>query len=107
MIQSFHAHIYYDPQSREVAAEVREAIERQFTVTMGRWHDKPVGPHPQSMYQVAFEPDQYSALTQWLMLNRRDLTVLVHPNTGDDIGDHRDYPFWMGRVLPLDLEKLT
>ncbi|HJU11943.1 MAG TPA: DOPA 4,5-dioxygenase family protein, partial [Candidatus Binataceae bacterium] len=51
-IHGYHAHIYYDENSREIATRIRSAIERSFQVVMGRWRDEPVGPHPQSMYQV-------------------------------------------------------
>ena len=40
------------------------------------------------------------------MLNRRGLTVLVHPETGHDLEDHRDRALWMGRVLDLRLDVL-
>ena len=36
------------------------------------------------------------------MLNRRGHAVLVHPNTGDGLADHRDYPLWLGERLALD-----
>ena len=38
------------------------------------------------------------------MLNRRGLTVFVHPETSDSLADHRDHAVWMGRMLPLKLE---
>lgn len=56
-IVGFHAHIYFDNDSRDAAARVREGLA-QFEVQLGRWHDKPIGPHPQAMYQVAFLPPQ-------------------------------------------------
>ena len=59
-IIGYHAHIYYDPQTRESAARVREALG-QFDVRLGRWHDRPVGPHPKSMYQVVFTPEELEA----------------------------------------------
>ena len=37
------------------------------------------------------------------MLNRRGLTVFLHPNTGAALEDHRDWPIWMGEMLLLDL----
>jgi DOPA 4,5-dioxygenase len=58
------------------------------------------------MYQVAFAPDQFAQVVPWLMLNRNGLDVLVHPNTGDDLGDHRDRALWLGEKLPLNLEFL-
>jgi hypothetical protein len=40
----------------------------------------------------------------WLMLNRDGLTVLLHPETGDDYVDHTDHAAWFGSMLPLRLE---
>jgi Dopa 4,5-dioxygenase family len=56
MIKHYHAHIYYDPAlTRDRAALLRERVAAAFPAgTLGRWHDAPVGPHPQSMYQIAF-----------------------------------------------------
>jgi aromatic ring-cleaving dioxygenase len=31
----------------------------------GRWHDQPVGPHLQAMYQIKFEPNRLSAILSW------------------------------------------
>ena len=105
-VTGYHAHIYYDETSRADAAVVREALDALFAVRLGRWRDQPVGPHPGPMYQVAFAPDQFDGVVRWLMLNRRGLTVLVHPETGFDLEDHRDRALWMGRALDLKLEVL-
>jgi aromatic ring-cleaving dioxygenase len=101
-IKNFHAHIYYDPESRGAAARVREGLAARFNVQLGRWHDEPVGPHPRSMYQVLFAPNDFGAIVQWLMLNREGLTVLVHPSTGDSFGDHLERSLWLGTVLKLN-----
>jgi DOPA 4,5-dioxygenase len=29
--------------------------------------------------------------------------VFVHPLTGDELADHRDYTMWLGQSRPLDL----
>jgi aromatic ring-cleaving dioxygenase len=105
-IEGYHAHIYYDPESRPRAERLREAIGSAFEVQLGRWHDRPVGPHPQAMYQVAFSVAEFPRLVPWLMLNREGLTVLVHPRTGDDYEDHAHHALWLGRALSLDLESL-
>jgi DOPA 4,5-dioxygenase len=102
-ITGYHAHVYYNDDNRPAAAELRAELEARFEVVMGRWRDEPVGPHPEPMYQVAFGLDQFSTIVPWLMLHRRGLTVLVHPDTGNDVPDHRDYPLWLGAVLDLDL----
>lgn len=105
-IEGYHAHVYYDPATRVVAERMREAIGAGFSVRLGRWHDRPVGPHPQAMYQVAFPVAEFARLVPWLMLNREGLSVLVHPLTGDDYDDHSLYPLWLGTPLPLRLEAL-
>ena len=107
-ITQYHAHVYYDPEtSRDRAALVRERVAAAFPdVRLGNWHDRPVGPHPQAMYQIAFPADRLADLLPWLMLNRLGLTVLVHPETGDDYADHAQHAAWLGAVLPLRLEVL-
>jgi DOPA 4,5-dioxygenase len=106
-IQSWHAHVYYDPATtRSVAADLRVAVEARFPVTMGRWHDIPVGPHPSAMYQIAFAPEVFADLVPFLALNRQGLTILVHPETGHERPDHRDHALWMGEVLKLNLSIL-
>lgn len=105
-ITGYHAHIYYEPATRGLAERLRQAIGERFTARLGRWHDAPVGPHPVSMYQVAFAVDEFPRLVPWLMLNRGGLSVLVHPLTGDDYEDHARFPLWLGTPLPLRLEVL-
>ncbi len=102
----YHAHIYYDATSRPVAARVRDQIAQRFTVELGRWHDEPVGPHPVSMYQVAFAPDEFGRIAPWLMLNRGGLDVLLHPQTGDAYADHTEHASWLGTKLALRLDVL-
>ena len=107
-ITLYHAHVYYDPAtSRDRAALLRECIAARFPeATLGRWHDEPVGPHPSSMYQIAFPSDLFASLVSWLMLNRDGLTILLHPETGNAYADHSAHAVWFGAVLPLRLEVL-
>lgn len=105
-ITGYHAHVYYDADSKGRAAALRAAIEAAFTVRMGRWHDKPIGPHPRGSYQVAFEPDLFARIVPWLALNRGGLTIFLHPETGDDIPDHTDHALWLGPQEALDLDAL-
>ena len=105
-ITGYHAHVYYDADSKPQAAALREAIEARFDVVMGRWHDRPVGPHPYGSYQIAFAPEVFAALLPWLALNRGGLTVFVHPETGDALPDHRDHAIWLGETAALNLDML-
>ena len=105
-IEGYHAHVYYDAKTKPVARRLREAIAARFNVYLGSWHDAPVGPHPASMYQIAFPVADFATLVPFLMLNREGLSVLVHPVTGEDYRDHVSFPLWLGEPLPLLLEML-
>jgi DOPA 4,5-dioxygenase len=106
-IQSYHAHIYFDgPDQRNAAEALREQIAARFSVLLGRWHDRRVGPHDRAMYQVAFLPGEFARLVPWLMLNRHDLTILVHPNTGQPKVDHLKRALWFGEMLDIHADPL-
>ncbi len=101
-IISYHAHIYYrTPEECAKAEQIREQIAERFSVKLGRWRDTPVGPHSAPMYQVAFATEVFPVFIPWLMLNRQDLVILLHPNTGAPRGDHLVRAFWFGEVLPI------
>lgn len=105
-IGSYHAHVYFDAGSREAALALRAAIEARFDIEMGRFHERPVGPHPCWSYQVAFPAALFAEIVPWLALNRDGLVVFIHPNTGDALADHRDHALWMGAKMELDLAVL-
>ncbi|AIY39224.1 Aromatic ring-cleaving dioxygenase [Collimonas arenae] len=102
-ITSYHAHIYYDAATMPQAIALCEEAARRFSLTMGRAHQKPVGPHPDWSCQLAFEPEIFGELVPWLAMNRAGLVIFTHPLTGDDLADHRDHAIWMGAVRPLKL----
>ena len=100
--QSYHAHINFtDAEARARAAFVRQQIFERFPVQLGCWHDRLIGPHALPMYQVAFAVPQFATFVPWLMLNRQDLPVLVHPNTGNARRDHITNAIWLGEKLPI------
>ena len=107
VIDSYHAHVYFDADTTKKARALRERIEASFDIDMGRFHEKPVGPHPMWSYQVAFKPDQLADLLPWLVVNRDGLIVFVHAQTGDDMADHTEHVIWLGESQPLKLEALT
>jgi aromatic ring-cleaving dioxygenase len=104
-IASWHAHVYFDTDRRDAAWDFREGVTAHFgnVVEIGRFHERPVGPHPMPSYQIAFVPAQFSEVVPWLTLNHGVLDVFLHPNTGDPLSDHRDRTMWLGRSHQLDL----
>jgi aromatic ring-cleaving dioxygenase len=106
-IARYHAHLYYEPETRPIAERLRAAIGQRFPgARVGNWHDEPVGPHPTAMYQVAFAVEDLPQLLPWLMLNRDGLSILVHPLTHDSVADHTSFALWLGTPLPLRIETL-
>jgi aromatic ring-cleaving dioxygenase len=104
-IEEYHVHVYYHPKrTRDAAERLRRRVAAAFPqARLGRWHDEVVGPHPRSMYQIAFPSRMLASLLPWLMLNRGRLIVLLHPETGDDYRDHTAHAAWLGGALPLRL----
>ncbi|MGH7122618.1 MAG: DOPA 4,5-dioxygenase family protein [Acetobacteraceae bacterium] len=105
-ITDYHAHIYYTEATRAAAASLREGMGARFVARLGRWHDEAVGPHPVSMYQVAFAAAEFPRLVPWLMLNRAGLSILVHPMSGDAYLDHSRFALWLGKPQKLRLAVL-
>jgi aromatic ring-cleaving dioxygenase len=108
-IESWHAHVYFDAASSAAARVFRDEVTAQFggRIEMGRFHEREVGPHPRWSYQIAFAPAEFSGVVGWLALNHGALDVFVHPNTGDELRDHRDCALWLGRSHALRLEALS
>mgnify|MGYP001160656351 FL=1 len=106
VIRGFHAHVYFGPGTVEQARALCSEAATRFGVTMGRVHEKPVGPHPDWSCQLAFGPEVFGDVIPWLAMNRDGLVVFVHPISDNQLVDHRDRALWMGAVRPLDLSVL-
>ncbi len=109
LIHSWHAHVYFDATRRDAAWALREVIQTELAghIEMGRFHEKPVGPHPLWSYQLAFPAAGFSQVVGWLALNHRGLDVFIHPNTEDELRDHRDSALWLGQSHTLNLAALS
>lgn len=46
---------------------------------------------------------RFADTVPWLMQHRGGLDVLVHPNTGCPVNDHRDWASWMGNMWELKM----
>lgn len=103
MIRDFHAHIYFDAEEVEKARALGDAAHERFDVPVGHYHLKPVGPHPRGSCQLTLPAGQFGEFAQWLVLNRGDLTIFAHANTGDDLADHTRHVIWFGPSEKLNL----
>jgi aromatic ring-cleaving dioxygenase len=102
-ITGWHAHVYFDAATKEQARALCEAAAERFGVAMGRMHDRPVGPHPVASCQLSVPAGAFGEVIPWLVLNRGELTVFAHAESGDALADHTRHVLWLGESLPLDL----
>ena len=105
-ITGYHAHVYYNADSKTKAAKLREALAEKFKVEAGGLSDEPRGPHPISQFNVIFETPEFQKIVPWLMLNRDGLDVLVHPLTDSSYNDHTALAMWLGAPVALKTETL-
>jgi DOPA 4,5-dioxygenase len=66
-----------------------------------------MGPHLIGSYEIWVPIESFSDFYQWIVLNRGNLSVLVHPLTRFEVTDHTSRAVWFGDKLPLDVSVLT
>jgi DOPA 4,5-dioxygenase len=102
---NYHAHVYFGPDTVEQARALCMEAGRRFSgVTVGRVHERLVGPHPHWSCQLAFDSATFEPFIAWLEENRNGLDVFVHGLTGDDLKDHTTHASWLGNSSVLNLE---
>lgn len=106
-IIDWHVHVYFDNSTQSTALEIYNRLSTEFCLDIGRMHERPIGPHTKPQFRVLLPIEDFDIVIPWMALNRQGLSVLVHPNTGDELADHRDYPIWMGEQIPLKLDIFT
>jgi DOPA 4,5-dioxygenase len=104
--KGYHAHVYYNAETKPAAEKLRETLIGKFKVEGGALSDEPRGPHPISQFAVIFETPEFQNIVPWLMLNREGLDVLVHPLTESSYDDHSKNALWLGTPVPMRLDIL-
>lgn len=65
-------------------------------------NDVVIGPHPTQFWEVDVKrPEIFVRVLGWFQLNHGNLSVLIHPQTGDDLKDHTERALWLGDKLPI------
>jgi DOPA 4,5-dioxygenase len=105
-IDGYHGHVYYAPETRTLAEQVRETLTATFGVEARQLSDAPIGPHLVPQFRFTFTTAQFDKVVPWLMLNRQGLDVLVHPLTDSSYDDHSRYAIWLGSPVALKLDTL-
>ncbi|HXF28492.1 MAG TPA: DOPA 4,5-dioxygenase family protein [Chlamydiales bacterium] len=125
LVNGFHVHVDFEPHERAMAFRVFKAFNQYLKAnsivpTDAQIHNDENGPHILPGWEVTFEtanPDVVKTLGKaigYLMLNREDLAVLIHPVTwkeGDAaamIKAHSAYAMHIGeKKAPLNLSFFT
>lgn len=105
IIESWHAHVYFDELARDTAKAFRQAVGERFVevVRFGRFNEGVVGQHPVWSYEISFGKEDFADVVGWLVLNHGALDIFLHPNTDDGLRDHRDSAVWIGQSHVLNL----
>ena len=100
----FHAHIYFAPHEIELAnVLVQDAVSSKVFNSI-KLFEHAVGPHPTAMIEMHFDDRSHNLAVNWVKAHRKNFSVLIHQDTGDDIKDHTDGIHWLGEMLFLDFD---
>lgn len=102
-VSDFHAHIYFDPDEVEQARALARAAQEKFSMSVGQFHLKPIGPHPRGSCQLTLAPEEFGHFAAWAAIHRGGLTIFAHASTGDDQADHGRHVVWFGPSETLNL----
>lgn len=106
-IEKYHFHLYYELENIGLATEVRNRLSEVFDVEIGRLWDRPVGPHPIGSCQVTVPVNMFEKVSAWFLINRNGIDLFIHPITGDNLADHKDFIMWIGKSYQLNIEFFT
>ena len=121
-IQSYHVHVQYlrtGSNSTAKAMRFRDAyIEKWGNATCNGLFDQdrlcvyPVEPHEGGIFMsgnwAAYVPlASYAAVVSWSAQHRGDLSILLHPNSGQHLHDHFRWSTWVGLVWPMNVEAFS
>lgn len=122
IIRGFHIHMDVYEKDLPMAESVFDAfvmylLQNGLRPTSTRFYaPRENGPHVEGGWEVKFEQRDPMTLKiigiaiGWLMCNRQDLPVFIHPVTweeGDheeEIRAHEEYAFFLGELVDLDLD---
>ena len=102
--ERYHAHVYFDESTERAARELCVQAWRNCHVGLGRFHRRPVGPHPRWSCQLSFDAGEFDRVIAWLEEHRNGLDIFIHPLTGDFLAEHTRLATWLGNEVALNLQ---
>lgn len=106
-LYGYHVHIYFTPgqSSEKIAVTLTEEMEAEFHSHINEilvYRDL-VGPHPQPNYALHIKTSGFAGIVGGLQLDNRELSILVHPETGNEEADHAQRAMWIGKPVALNM----
>jgi DOPA 4,5-dioxygenase len=95
-VSDLHVHIYFDPAELGQARSLARAAQKRFNLSVGRFHQRPVGPHPRGSCQLTVAVSEFGPFATWAAVHRGTLTIFAHASTGNDLADHTQHVIWFG-----------
>jgi len=106
-LYGYHVHIYFEhhQSSEEFAKLLTHTVSKNSKDKIKEilLYSKLVGPHTQPNYALHIKTEGFAEIVGALQLDNRGLSILIHPETGNDERDHAEYPMWIGKQLHLDM----
>eukprot|EP00747_Dinoflagellata_sp_TGD_P065610 gnl/TRDRNA2_/TRDRNA2_154429_c1_seq1.p1 gnl/TRDRNA2_/TRDRNA2_154429_c1~~gnl/TRDRNA2_/TRDRNA2_154429_c1_seq1.p1 ORF type:complete len:219 (-),score=32.18 gnl/TRDRNA2_/TRDRNA2_154429_c1_seq1:210-806(-) len=127
VFNSYHFHVLFwqrpnSSQHVQGALRVLDEFKMAFAGILGRpcdgfFHQErlclyevdyaAVGPFVTPQWAAFVPRELYAQVMPWIMQNRAGYDVLMHPNSGCVVDDHRNWSAWAGQSWQLDLEILA
>jgi len=101
-IEGYHIHIYFEPETTDEisALSVSSQLNELFPEYIeGTYNVGTVGPHIMPNIELDISREGYGEILQWLQLNSQGLSILIHPETGDDMKDHLESSIWINKEV--------
>ena len=105
-VKGYHIHIYFESgkASETAARELAETINAVFSSEVEGVHKiGKAGPHAHENYGVHVSKEGFGKIVPWLQLNSQGLSILIHPDTGDDLKDHLEASMWLGTPVNYNM----
>lgn len=114
-VRSYDFHIYYTPDSRSIAINLKNLIFEHFPQEINSDElilkvlksDNITGPHDLPFFEIDVEsPLLFAKFFSFAQLNHSGLSILVHPNSNDVYKDHTTHATFIGDRVGLKEDSL-
>ena len=85
---NYDIHIYWRNNDERNEALALQKVLIENNVQTFPFVEKPIGPHPYSMFESHVTTQTLPAIESLLTVNRKSCSILIHEKTGDHVYDH-------------------